>query len=108
MGDDADTDTIEADDESADDDSGDLFFKSPSVHDIRLYLPESEREALQENARDEVYVAVDAVIDDKTLDEVGLRFKGNYGTLFGCFDENDVNTCAKLPMKLKLSEYDKA
>ena len=95
----------------------DEVFKDPSedeaaalfdpfrVAEIRLSLPPDEWEQLLINARDEIYVPADIEIDKETVGEVGLRFKGSYGTLYGCFEEDEF-VCPKLSMKIKFSEYD--
>ncbi|MBN2191190.1 MAG: CotH kinase family protein [Polyangiaceae bacterium] len=79
---------------------------SPDPPTFDLYLPADEWEALQVNARDEQFVAAQACYQGLGIGRVGLRFKGSYGSLHNCFDESGANTCRKLSMKLKFSEYD--
>lgn len=82
------------------------LFDYPHVPTFDFYLPQPEWEALQRNARDEQYTMADACFEGRRIGSVGLRFKGSYGSLFECFDEHDEQTCARLSMKVKFSEYD--
>lgn len=84
----------------------DALFGAPEVPTFDLYLPADEWETLQVNARDEQFVAAQACYEGRAIGRVGLRFKGSYGSLYSCFDESGANTCRKLSMKLKFSEYD--
>ena len=88
----------------ADVDADDLF-EYEHVPTFDLYLPEDDWEQLQVNARDEEYVEAQACFEGKSLGRIAMRFKGAYGSLLDCFDENDVNICRKLGIKLKFDEY---
>lgn len=88
----------------ADGDADDLF-GYPHVPKFDLYLPAEEWEALQQNARDEEYVSARACFEGRYIGTIGMRFKGYYGSLFGCFDEQDQLICPRLSMKLKFNEY---
>ncbi len=82
------------------------LFDYDHVPTFDLYLPEAAWTALQENAQDEQYVEAQACFDGSLIGTVGLRFKGYYGTLYGCFDEQGEMICPRLSMKLKFDEYD--
>ena len=82
------------------------LFDYPHVPVFDLYLPEDDWAELRVNARDEEYVEAQACFEGSSIGRVGLRFKGSYGSLYGCFDEQDEMICRKLSMKLKFSEYD--
>jgi spore coat protein H len=86
-------------------DATDLFGYA-TVPAFDLYLPAADWANLQANARDETYVEAQACFEGRSIGRVGLRFKGNVGSLFSCFDETGANTCRKLSMKLKFDEYD--
>jgi spore coat protein H len=81
------------------------LFDYDHVPSFDLYLPEAEWEALQKNARDEQYTEAEACFEGHGIGTVGLRFKGSYGTLYGCFDSQDNMTCKRLSMKLKFDKY---
>ncbi len=93
------------DTELADGDADELFNRS-TVPTFDLYLPPDAWEQLQVDARDEEYVEAEACFEGRGLGKVGLRFKGNVGSLYSCFDDKGENLCAKLGIKLKFTEYD--
>jgi len=86
-------------------DAGELF-DYPHVPRFDFYLPPEDWEALQEDARDEEYVEAQLCFEGRFIGTVGLRFKGYYGSLYNCFDEQDQMICPRLSMKTKFSEYD--
>jgi hypothetical protein len=71
--------------------------------DFRL-LDETWAE-LQANAIEEEYVEAEACYRGSSLGLVGLRFKGGYGTLEMCVEEQQELPCAKLSMKVRFDEY---
>jgi spore coat protein H len=81
------------------------LFAFEKVPTFDLYLPEEGWLALQKNARDEEYVEAQACFEGRAIGRVGMRFKGSYGSLYGCFDEAGNNTCRKLGIKLKFDKY---
>lgn len=89
----------------ADLDAADLF-AHPTVPTFDLFLDPALWASTQVNARDEEYVAVQGCFEGRSLGQIGMRFKGSYGSLYDCFDEDGVNTCRKLSLKLKFSEYE--
>ncbi len=93
-----------ADPELAEADATGLF-DAESVPTFNLVLPEDRWEQLQQDAREEEYVEATACFEGRGIGTVGLRFKGSYGSLYDCFDENGDNTCARLSLKLKFDEY---
>ncbi len=82
------------------------LFDYAHVPTFDFFLPEDDWASLQQNARDEQYALARACFDGQLIGDVGLRFKGYYGSLYGCFDENDELICPRLSMKVKFSEYD--
>ncbi len=81
------------------------LFDYAHVPTFDFYLPSEQWTLLQENARDEEYVEVRACFEGRLIGTVGLRFKGYYGSLFGCFDENDQLICPRLSLKVKFDKY---
>ncbi len=70
-----------------------------------LILSEEDRATLEATAIDEVYVPAQVCFDGVLVGQVGVRYKGSYGSLYGCFDGNGERTCDKLSLKLKFDEY---
>lgn len=89
----------------ADSDAGALFdYAHVPVFD--LYLPEDKWQNLIAHAVDEQWERAEACFEGKQVGTVGLRFKGSYGTLYGCFDDAGQLQCPRLSMKLKFSKYE--
>jgi len=82
------------------------LFDYEHVPTFDFYLPEQQWEDLQANARDEEYVPAEACFEGRLIGTVGLRFKGYYGSLYDCFDEQGEMICPRLSMKVKFSEYE--
>src|SRR5690606_19200995 len=59
---------------------------------------------LQANAQDEQYVEAQVSFEGTLYGNVGLRFKGSYGSLYGCYNEQGVLICPRLSMKVKFDE----
>ncbi|MBN2342580.1 MAG: CotH kinase family protein [Deltaproteobacteria bacterium] len=70
-----------------------------------IFLPEEEWNMLIENAVDEEYTEASLCFEGQAVGTVGLRFKGSYGTLYGCFDDSGELICDRLSMKLKFDKY---
>ena len=92
--------------ETAPDDEASWVFDESALRTYELTLPPEAWEALQASALDEEYVLADLAVDGESLPNVGLRFKGGFGTLENCFDEDGAQICPKLSMKLKFDELD--
>jgi spore coat protein H len=92
--------------EQTPDDEASWVFDEGVLRTYELTLPADEWAALQASALEEQYVLADLQVDGETLPSVGLRFKGGFGTLENCFDEDGAQICPKLSMKLKFDELD--
>lgn len=86
-------------------DAGALF-DYDHVPTFDIGLPQARWDDLLANAVDEQWEQVEACFEGKWIGTIALRFKGSYGTLYGCFDEAGELVCPRLSMKLKFSEYD--
>jgi spore coat protein H len=83
------------------------LFEVDHVPLFEFTLPDSDWQSLQEHAVNEQYTRAEAVFEGQPAGTVGLRFKGNYGSLYSCFDRNTgVLICAKLSFKVNFSKYD--
>jgi spore coat protein H len=66
----------------------------------------SDVEWLHANAELEQSISADLTASGIPIGQVGLRYKGNVGTLENCFDAKGNQICSKLSMKLVFNEYD--
>jgi len=82
------------------------LFAFPRVPSFRISMPAERWALLKKNARDEEYVQADAWFEGAPVGKVGIRFKGNVGTLGNCFNEKGEFTCKKLSMKLRFDKYE--
>lgn len=87
------------------DEDAQALFDYPHVPTFDLELPEADWLQLQQTAQDEQYVEAQCSFEGQAIGVVGLRFKGYYGSLFGCFDEAGNLTCPRLSLKVKFNEY---
>jgi spore coat protein H len=81
------------------------LFDAETLPTFDLSLSPERWQYLQEHARDEEYEPAELVFRGEVVGQVGLRFKGSYGTLTNCFDAEGNQVCRKLSMKLKFDEY---
>lgn len=80
-----------------------------SLKTYALTLTPALWEKLQATAVEENYVRARVAIGGENYDEdIGLRFKGGFGTLTACAPEGtwDRNVCPRLSMKIKFTEYE--
>ena len=85
-------------------DAAELFAET-ELPTFELSMPPERWEYLQAHAVDEQYEPAELHFRGELVGQVGLRFKGNIGTLTNCFDAEGNLTCRKLSMKLKFDEY---
>jgi spore coat protein CotH len=81
------------------------LFDYPHVPTFDFSLPEQAWEDLQRNAVDEQYTPVAACFEGRLVGTVGLRFKGFYGSLLDCFDDQGNQICPRLSLKTKFDKY---
>jgi spore coat protein H len=84
--------------------AGELF-AATKVPTFDVYLPQADWENLKAHARDEEYVPAEVCYEGRAAGTIGLRFKGSYGTLYGCFDSQGNMICPRLSMKMKFDAY---
>jgi spore coat protein H len=87
--------------------SGEVVFDDSQLRTYELTVAAKDFEWLNANAQLEQYVPATLMIEGQTYGPIGLRYKGDFGTLFSCFDAVDRNLCHKLSIKLKFNEYEK-
>lgn len=82
------------------------LFGIDHVPQFEFNLPAADWANLKEHATDEQYVRAAATFEGMPAGTIGLRFKGNYGTLLNCFHSTGKLTCAKLSFKVSFEEFD--
>ena len=81
----------------------DTIFDPEAVHSFEVITQAGDWEWLIEHAGDEEYIPVTVLYDDGVIEEVGLRFKGSWGSLYWCVD--GTLDCDKLNLKMDFHEY---
>jgi spore coat protein H len=84
----------------------DLLFDAPNVPIFDLTLPPETWATMQKEALEEEYAEANLSFEGEDLGAVGLRFKGSWGSLSLCLDEEGNILCPKLGMKIKFSDVD--
>ena len=90
---------------SADDD---YIFDLQQFHNFSVEVKPEHWQWLQDNARSEEYVPAIVSFDNKTYPNAAIRYKGGYGSLTSCFNEEGERICPKLSLKIKFNHYDKS
>jgi spore coat protein CotH len=84
--------------------SADFVFDESQIRTFNVTLPAAAWDNLQATATDEQYTTATLEYEGQTVENIGLRFKGDIGSLYICFI-GGVQICDKLSMKLKFNEY---
>ena len=84
------------------------MFDESTIHSASIQLSPQNLDWLNANALDESYIDGSFTYDGEDIGNVGIRYKGSFGTLRRCFDHNGMRNgnCQKLSLKVKFSEYD--
>jgi spore coat protein CotH len=85
--------------------ASDEVFRDDVLRTYELTFTDEDWAELQRTATQEIFVPVMLSVEGKQIGKVGIRYKGAFGTLTGCF-EDGKQTCRKLSMKVKFDEYD--
>jgi len=83
------------------------LFQVDSVATLKINIDEVNWQFLTNDPERKDYVPAKISGFEETLDSVGIRFKGSYGTLWSCVDEQNNITCNKLSLKLDFNLYKK-
>ena len=60
---------------------------------------------LDDDPRREEYVPATVELEGERFERAGIRYKGAYGSLFACFDEQDTLICDKLSLKVSFNKF---
>ena len=85
-----------------------VVFDDSLVQDYNITVGEADWQWLNDNPIREEYVPGSLNYRGRDYDDVGIRYKGFYGSLRFCFRLTGERVCRKLPIKLKFNEYDSA
>ena len=83
------------------------LFAEGRVPRFEFAVSDSAWEWLNAHATEEIYVPARLSVDSVEVGEVGLRYKGSYGSLFNCF-QGGKNSCERLSLKVKFDWADSA
>lgn len=80
---------------------------APPVH-FDIELSTEDLDWLNEDPTREEYVRGAVVVDGERFEDVGVRYKGAYGSLISCVGEQGELLCSKLALKLSFNKYDRS
>jgi spore coat protein H len=83
----------------------DLAFDDATLWTFELTATPEDVAWLHANAQLEQSIRAQLTVAGHPMGEVGLRYKGNVGTLENCFDETGQQICDKLSMKIVFDEF---
>jgi spore coat protein H len=75
-------------------------------HHFKIDIAAADWNWLKSHALLEEYRPCTVHFEGRTWENAAIRFKGDWGTLQSCFDDDGNQICPKLSMKLKFNEYD--
>ncbi len=81
-----------------------LFDEDAPIWHFDLELTESDLTWLNEHAVEEMYRPGNLVFRGERYENIAVRYKGGFGSLQGCFDEQGNLTCSKLSLKVSFNE----
>ena len=81
------------------------LFAEGRVPRFEFTVSDSAWEWLNAHATEEIYVPARLKVDSADVGEVGLRYKGSYGSLFNCF-QGGKNVCGRMSFKVDFDRYD--
>jgi hypothetical protein len=86
--------------------NSDLVFDDAALWRFDLTASDSDVAWLNANIRLEEPIPATLTANGHDIGQVGLKYKGSYGTLYGCLDDAGKPTCRKIGMKIVFNEYD--
>jgi len=92
-------------------DPNDFVFSQQAVRRYEVEVDPAEWTALKKRAYLEEYIQARLRFEGQTYGPIGIRFKGFRGSLYSCFDFDDLAnitgpSCDRMPVKLSFDEYD--
>jgi spore coat protein H len=85
-----------------------LFDDHAPIWHFDIEVAASDWAWLNANQTLEQYVPAAVVFEGERFENAAIRYKGGYGTLGACIDDDGNLTCRKLSLKISFNEYDSA
>ncbi len=82
-----------------------LFDDSAPPRLFRITVAPDDLAFLDEDPRREQWVPAQVELEGERFEHAALRYKGAYGSLFACVDDEGNRTCPKLSLKVSFNEY---
>lgn len=88
-------------------DAAQILFEQDTVPLFDLEISDSAWNVLQNSVLDEQYVPANLAFGSLKVRNIGVRYKGSYGSLQNCFNSGAIDStkCPKLSIKLSFDEY---
>lgn len=83
----------------------DYIFDLAALHSFEVELSPSDWAYLEADPRREEFVPATLIFEGVRHPGAALRFKGGYGTLESCFDDQNVQICPKLSLKVSMTKF---
>ncbi|MCP4601762.1 MAG: hypothetical protein GY847_14805 [Proteobacteria bacterium] len=99
-----DSDENETDDEEVLTGTERLFDDNAPIWHFDIEVEKDDWAWLNANQTKEQYVPAAVVFEDQSYDRAAIRYKGGYGTLLSCVNEEGDMLCPKLSIKLSFNE----
>lgn len=80
------------------------IFDLARLHDFEIEMADADWLWLKEHAVLEEYRPATLTFEGRRYENAAIRFKGDYGTLYSCFD-GETQVCPKLSIKLSVNTY---
>ncbi len=85
--------------------TADYVFADDALRTYELTVAPADWQWLQDNAELEEYVPATLRVEGREWPDIGIRYKGGFGTLGLCVDGSNQIICDKLSLKLSFDEY---
>lgn len=85
--------------------SSDYVFDLEALHHFDVEVSAADWAFLKADPRREEFVPATLIFEGVRYEEAALRFKGGYGTLESCFDDQNVQVCPKLSLKVSMTKF---
>ena len=86
--------------------AAELFDELAAPRDFRILVAPQDWAWLQDNALAEEYVPAEVQFEGKVFPGAAVRYKGGYGSLYACFDDQGNRLCPKLSLKVRFNKDD--
>lgn len=81
------------------------FLFDGTIRTFEMQIDDEDWAWLNQNQTLEIYVPGRFYFGDQVFEDVGIRYKGSTGALYGCFDDENNLICDKLSMKVSFHKF---